>query len=604
MQVVLGLASVQYPEAVYSPSVLLTVLATCLYVSATTKPAIGLPSAEPSRLTDSLTQAPPAPPVNPRPNPNEERFLQPLPTPLPTTPEQERPVLPTPTPIPTSPEAPPVRFPVRKIEVSGNTIFRQEIQRLTAAFEGREVTLEELRSLADAITQLYIDQGYITSRAVLPDQAIADGVIQIRMIEGSLEAIQLEGTQRLNPSYIRDRIRLAARTPLNSAQLEDQLRLLRTNPLFQNVEASLRAGTGLGQSILVVRVAEANPFRATLSFDNFSPPSIGSERFGVNLSYRNITGLGDEFFASYYRTVSGGSNILDFIYRIPVNAREGTLQLRAAPNWFKVTEGDFEELEIEGNSQLYEASFRQPLIRSPREEFALTVGFTYRDGQTFLGDEPFGFGLGPEEDGTTRTRVFKFEQDYVRRDPQGATAVRSQFSLGTGLLNATINPNPIPDARFFSWLGQIQRVQRLNNDHLLIVQADIQLSPNALLSSQQFVIGGGQSLRGYRQNVRAGDNGFRFSVEDRFTIQRNEAGLPVMQLAPFFDMGTVWNQSDNPNDLPDQRFLAGIGLGFLWQPLPRLNLRLDYGYPLIDLDERGNNLQDAGFYFQLLYQPF
>jgi hemolysin activation/secretion protein len=78
-----------------------------------------------------------------------------------------------------------------------------------------------------------------------------------------------------------------------------------------------------------------------------------------------------------------------------------------------------------------------------------------------------------------------------------------------------VNEDPVPDGRFLSWLGQIQRVQVLNNDNFLILQADVQLSTSGLLPSQQFVIGGGQSLRGYRQNVRAADNGVRFSIEDR-----------------------------------------------------------------------------------------
>jgi hemolysin activation/secretion protein len=94
----------------------------------------------------------------------------------------------------------------------------------------------------------------------------------------------------------------------------------------------------------------------------------------------------------------------------------------------------------------------------------------------------------------------------------------------------------------------------------------------------------------------------RFSVEDRITLQRDESGAAIFQLAPFFDAGVVWNVSDNPNPLPSQQFLAGLGLGLIWEPVPRLNVRLDYGYPLIDLSDRGNNAQDEGFYFSVRYQ--
>jgi hemolysin activation/secretion protein len=564
-----------------------------------------------SAYDGTLVQVPTAPalppPENLQPNPNRDRFLQPDPNPSPA-PEQPTPtptptLTPTPTPTP-SPAPSSEAIEVKKIEVTGSTVFGPErLNPIVAPFEGKSVTLEELRGVADKITQLYLDRGDITSRAIVVDQNIVNGVVQIRVIEGTLEEIRVEGTRRLNPNYIRSRIKLGAGTPLNTGKLEDQLRLLRADPLFKNVEASLRAGTGVGQSILVVRVTEANPFDGNIGVDNYSPPSVGSERLGAFARYRNVTGIGDELSAGYNRTTTGGADVLDFNYRVPLNAMNGTLQLRAAPNRNKVTQAPFSGL-IRGESQLYEISYRQPLVRSPREEFALSLGFSYQSGQTFAFDRPFGFGFGPDERGNSRTSVIKFGQDYLRRDALGAWVLRSQFSLGTGFFNATINPDPIPDARFLSWLGQVQRVQILNESNYLIVQGDIQLTPNGLLPSQQFVIGGGQSLRGYRQNVRSGDNGFRFSVEDRITIQRNEASAPTMQLAPFFDMGAVWNVGNNPNnrDLPKQRFLAGLGLGLIWVPLPNLTVRLDYGVPLVEIKDKGENAQDRGFYFSVNYQ--
>ena len=35
-----------------------------------------------------------------------------------------------------------------------------------------------------------------------------------------------------------------------------------------------------------------------------------------------------------------------------------------------------------------------------------------------------------------------------------------------------------------------------------------------------------------------------------------------------------------------------------------LNVRLDYGIPLVGVRNRGDSLQDNGFYFSLQYQPF
>ncbi|HEY9697726.1 MAG TPA: ShlB/FhaC/HecB family hemolysin secretion/activation protein [Trichocoleus sp.] len=519
-------------------------------------------------------------------------FLQPIPVPSPIAPAEQIPVLPV-SPVPPLPQpiSPPVTIPVQRIEVIGSTVFSEaDFAPILQPHLGQSLTLEELRQVADAVTQLYLDRGYITSRAILVDQTIQNGLVQIRVIEGKLEAIEIEGTRRVNPAYIRSRVRLGGNTPLNQADLEDQLRLLRIDPLFDNVEASLRAGSGLGQSILTVRVTEASAWILDLSVDNLSPPDVGSERTGAVLGTRNLTGNGDALTAAYYRSTTGGSHVFDFAYQVPLNAMNGTILLRYSPSSFEITNPEFAAFDIQGSANLYEVSLRQPLIRSPRTEFALSLGFSHRTGQTFVSQLL-------TDDSTTS--VVSFGQDYVRRDPQGAWVARSQFNFGTGLFNATVDENP--DGLFFSWLGQAQRVQILDQSNLLIAQLDVQLTPDPLLPAQQFVIGGGQSVRGYRQNARTGDNGIRFSVEDRLALQRNETGNPTLQLAPFIDLGAVWNAKDNPT-LFDQNFLAGVGLGLIWEPVSHLTLRLDGAVPLVNLDDRGKNAQDYGFYFSVNYQ--
>ncbi len=535
----------------------------------------------------------------------DDRFLQEPPD-L-TLPDTDEPVLQPevdPSPPTGLPSQPDVQFPIRTLEVLGSTIFdQQDFAPIIQPLENQTVTLTDLQQAADAITQLYLDDGYLTSRAILVDQPITDGVVRIQVVEGSLAEIQIEGLQRLRQSYVRDRIELGAGTPLQAEQLEEQLRLLRADPLFDNIEASLRASGEVGQSVLIVRVDEASPWFGGASVDNYSPPSVGSERVGADIGHRNITGLGDSLSLSYDRTTRDGAHIFDINYRMPLNPMNGTLALRTVIDRNEIVQSPFDEFGIRGESERYEISFRQPLVRSTREEFALSLGFSHKDGQTFLFNNiPQPFGIGPDEDGTSRTSVFRLGQDYVRRDVAGAWALRSQFNIGVELLNATTNSSPVPDSRFVSWLGQVQRVQRLGDDHLIILQADLQLSPDSLLASEQFVIGGGQSVRGFRQNARSGDNGFRVSLEDRITLTRNASGLSVFQLAPFIDMGAVWNHPDNPNTLPEQTFLVGAGLGALWELVPNLNLRFDYALPLIDLSDRGNNFQDDGLYFSVDYR--
>ena len=506
----------------------------------------------------------------------------------------------TPAPIVSSPIAQAIA--VKKVEVIGSTILTSaELATISKSLEGQQVTTERIQQAAQSITQIYADRGYITSQAVVDPLKVVDGIVTIQVIEGRVEKIEILGLTHTNPEYVRSRIELGTGKPLNTAKLEDQLRLLRADPIFSDVEASLKAGSQADSSILVVTVKEANQFGGFASIDNFSPPAVGSERYGGGLFFRNLSGNGDTFTASYYGTTTGGSNQYDLSYSIPLNPMNGTLSLRYSPSNYRITQSPFDILNIRGNNNLFDLNFRQPLVRTSVEEFALSLGYSYQKGQTFaFNDLATPFGIGPEADGTTRTSVIKFGQDYTLRDLFGAWSLRSQFSLGTGLFGSTSVTTP--SGSFLSWLGQIQRVQSLGTDSLLIGALDLQLSADPLLSSQQFTIGGGQSLRGFRQNARTGDNGFRFSLENRFVALRNEKNAVLLQVIPFLDAGAIWNHANNPNTLPRQNFLAGGGIGLLFTPLEKLNIRLDYAIPFVNLSDRGTNLQESAFYFSLSYQ--
>ncbi|MEM9543158.1 MAG: ShlB/FhaC/HecB family hemolysin secretion/activation protein [Cyanobacteria bacterium P01_E01_bin.42] len=506
-------------------------------------------------------------------------------------------------PLPSTPDIPEEPIAIGHLTVSGATAFPPERIRyiVNQALDnlgiraGDRLSPDQQEVVANNITQLYLESGYLTSRARFTEDTLA-------VSEGRLAEITVRGRQHLNADYICDRLLLGADIPFNVGKLEEQLRLMRESPLFANIEASLEEAGLPDRSRLTVNVTEAEKFYGSFGVDNYSPAAVGSERMGLSLGDRNLTGRGDLLQGTYSRSTTGGADVLDISYQVPVNAKEGTVQLRFAPNWTEITQPPFDQLEINGRRRLYGINYRQPLVRNLRQEFALSLGFNRQEGQTFIFDRPLISFEGVEEDGSSRTSTITFAQDYLHRDRQGVTAIGSQFNFGTELLGVTRNESPTPDGLFFSWSGQVQRVQNFGSDRLLLAQLNLQLTPDTLLPAHQFIIGGGQSIRGYRQNARAGDNGIRLLVEGRFPVTRNAAGEPEIQLAPFFNAGKVWNHPDNPNQLSDRKFLAGVGLGILWDGfggIDNLKMRLDYGVPLVYLTDRGKNVQDNGFSFQM-----
>ncbi|NJL42960.1 MAG: ShlB/FhaC/HecB family hemolysin secretion/activation protein, partial [Pseudanabaena sp. SU_2_4] len=138
---------------------------------------------------------------------------------------------------------------VEKFEIVGSTVFSpEELEKITNPFTQRPITFTELLQVRTAITQLYIDRGFITSGAFVPLQTIEAGIVKIQVLEGGLEAIEVTGTQRLNPDYVRSRLEIATGKPLNRERLIEALQLLQLDPLIANISAELSAGTKPGQN--------------------------------------------------------------------------------------------------------------------------------------------------------------------------------------------------------------------------------------------------------------------------------------------------------------------------------------------------------------------
>ena len=529
-----------------------------------------------------------------------------LPPPEPPQPPAPSPLQPT-RPTPVESEIRPGilgTIKVDRFEFEGNTAFSdRELAEVTQQFAGREITFAELIAAEAAVTQKYVAAGYINSGAVIPANQTfprEGGVVKMRIVEGGLDEIEITGNRRLNSNYVRSRLERATRRPLNRSRLLEALQMLQLDPLIGNISAELQAGSRPENSRLEVRVKEADSFSAEVFADNNRSPSVGSFRRGVRINQANLLGLGDGLEVSYANT--DGSNEFNGSYTVPVNARNGTIGFAASAASTNIIEEPFDRAQIEGKSRTYELTYRQPIVEKPDRTLALGLSFSRQESDTFLSGERFALSAGANERGETRVSAVRFFQEYVQRSSNQVFAARSQFSLGTNLFGATANDSG-PDSRFLAWRGQAQYVRLLAPETLLIVRSDIQLADRSLLSLEQIGIGGVQSVRGYRQDLLLTDSGAIASAEVRIPVWRVPEVEGLLQVAPFIDFGLGWNQSEEkPN--PESDKLLGAGLGLVWQMGDRLNVRLDYGIPLINARSGDRTLQEKGLYFRINYFAF
>ncbi|MEC4818352.1 MAG: ShlB/FhaC/HecB family hemolysin secretion/activation protein [Scytonema sp. PMC 1069.18] len=561
------------------------------------------------QVSDRLYVQTPATQLSPRQNepPSTQPLPEPsLPSPLPPPEELLEPPRTPFTPQPTSPEDIPQTITVQEFKVTGSTVFSQkDFDKVLEPYTKRPITLSELFQARAEITNLYVSQGYITSGAYIPPQKLQDGSVEIRVVEGTLEDIKISGTRRLNSGYVRSRIAVATGKPLNRDRLLEALQLLQLNPLIENLSAELSAGARPGESLLEVRVTEADTFDIQLVLDNGRSPAVGSFRRQIQVSEANLFGLGDRISAIYTNT--DGSNAFDFNYTVPFNPRNGTVSFSFGISESDVIERPFNILDIQSDSRYYELTVRQPIIQAPTQELAIGLTASRRESEATLSPlgETIPFPtLGADDEGKTRITAVRFFQEWTQRNSQQVFAVRSQFSIGLDAFGSTIDT--APDGRFFAWRGQAQWVRLLAPDTLLLLRGDLQIADRPLVPFEQFGLGGLESVRGYRQDALLADNGFFASAEVRIPIVRFSGRNNLLQLTPFFDIGTVWNRSGRPSPEVDleRNTLASVGLGLRLQLNNYLTARIDWGIPLISISGDKDSWQENGLYFSIIANPF
>lgn len=540
----------------------------------------------------------------------KEEPLKPKPAPL-------EPAAPAP-PAETQERLPPVKVFVREYRFEGHTVFTtQELETEAAPYVNHEVTTEDLETLRNAVTLLYVQRGYVTSGAVIPDQAVTEGIVRIQIIEGKLAEINVEGARWLWPSYYQRRIALSSGPPVNIYTLQERLQLLQQDPPVQRINAELRRGVAPGASELNVRVSEYRPFKAWLVFDNYQPPAVRAERGLATIAHDSLTGNGDRFQFTYGQSIpmnntTGVLPLINTSYILPFTAYDTSLVVAYRRTDFEVVTNPFKALNIEGHTEIFSLMVQQPVYRTLNHQVTLGVQGEYLYNKNLLLGQPFDFFAG-YHNGVANVAVLRFLQDWTYRSQESVVGVRSRFSVGLDVLDATINSGPVADSQYFSWLGQFQGLHRFEEyaGTQLLGRIDLQLANDRLFPLEQVPVGGRYSVRGYREISLLRDNAFLFSIEPRLPISRWVFGQreDLLQLAPFFDYSRAWNAKGATQD-PMDLMSMGAGLRTNFLPNNQGYFEIYWGYRLRGTGSNdppyttNGNLQDHGIHMQLVLQIF
>ncbi len=528
--------------------------------------------------------------------------------PVPDFQPAERPrgsVLP-PVPLPDGPDteglAGGARVPVRRIQVVGNTVLaREALEAVLSPYLDRELGFEDLQQLRDDLTLAYVDAGYVTSGALIPSQSLADGILEVWVVEGRVTDVEVESDGRLRESYVSSRLARAIGPPVEVKRLERALQLLQQDERIRRIDARLVPTERRGEAVLRVEVREARPWSLRAAGNNYSAASIGSGRGELRASWNNVTGFGDEMWAEYKAGV--GLQDVRARWEWPLGPWDTRLDVHFRRTWSEVIERPFDDFDIESQTETYGFRLSQPLYRTSSTRIGAFVVGEWRRSDSFLFDQHFSFVPGVD-DGVARVAVLRFGADWTWRARDRVIAARTQFTQGLPVLGATENSGKgVPDATFLAWLAQLQLAWRFPElaGLQLVARGDVQLSDRPLFGLEQFALGGHATVRGYRENRLVRDNGLIGSLELRLPVPLPSwrEWRPTLEIAPFFDVGRSWN-TDRGELGPET--LMSVGVGGRLGLAEGLDVQVYWGHDLKDVAEGPTNtVQDDGVHLGILW---
>lgn len=479
------------------------------------------------------------------------------------------------------PAAPPPPVSEKKIRVSqffftGNTLLPEsELRRICALYEGQELTLSQIKEVARNLTALYQRNGYFLVRAYVPAQNIQGDRIELRVVEGKVGQIKVEGAEHYDPDYIRERFMNSFTEDGNFRNDRFQRSMLLLNELPDlRVKAVMQPGQAEGTADITLRVEDELPVHFGLDYNNYGTVETGENRVGLTFEAGNLLQQADLLSL---RGVVGfparQNTFYQLNYQTPLNQDGTALTLGYANGAFAVSQGLGAILDVRGDADIYNVAISHALNRELQFSSNLGLALSHK----FIRNNFFG-GQVPFSRDEYNSARFTYQADW--RSPSGRTLLQAAYTQGLG---GTSADDPLvsragASGGFGKFNLDLARIQTFDTGLYGLLRASGQWATQPLYVAEQFAVGGPDTVRGYSQAELLGDNAYVVSAELRWSPFEDD--LDAFQVSTFIDHGGVGLRRPLPGDLPRGSSLTGAGFGFRFGLEDKATLRLDLGFPL------------------------
>ncbi len=474
----------------------------------------------------------------------------------------------------------------KKWNITGATLIpKAELEAHIAGELGRELTVQDLWAVAQQVAMYYREQGYLV-RAWLPEQKITNGEVEIRVVEGSLDAVTVNNPNNVISTEQAKGTILAAQPEGQIIRMDDLERgvlLLNDLPGVSAIP-TLKQGVKPGTTALDLNIESRPMFNGSLDYANAGINSVGEHQFGGSLFINNPFGRGDQ--ATFRLQGSSGSVYGRLTYTMPVGNSGLRVGVAGSGMYYVLSDipnFKLSRLDADGDAWVGGAFASYPVIRSSSKNLYTLAGFDtrrYHNVQWFQTDSVTGAGAyHPVSDKIINVGYVGLQGD-LRDKWLGGGFSNFSFYLSAGDLDLYDNQGyynadqgigslnydgPKTAGSYQKFTLAFSRLQKVWGPFSFWANFLGQLSTKNLDSSEKFSLGGPYGVRAYPVNEALADEGYLMNFELRYDVYNN------VQLVGFIDHGGVnlynnpWNgMNSSANPALNSYTLSGGGFGINW----------------------------------------
>ncbi len=440
---------------------------------------------------------------------------------------------------------------VDQVDILNVQLFEASIvDSWVASFEGRCLGIGQFNEIMETVTEAYIDGGFLTSRAYLPEQNLADGSLEIAVVEGRIEKVNFNGEE--NRKWQRVVYPNLEGEVAQLRTIEQGLDVIRSMDSY-TAEMELEAGEEVGASILNIKAVSEKPWAVNYSTNNYSQEPMGDYSTTVGVRYDHLLGINDQWSLSYTKSMS--PNPLSFGYDgfgsesiaasviLPFGKWENSFSYSWS-EYYQEIDGTFDPIPVDGWSESYSLGFKRLMFRDQTKKTYLELSLNRSENRNYILDTLIESSSRVI---STAKLELSHEQPIWGGNFSGTIGIEKGIKAW-GAEDYDTQPEDQPNAQFTratfsgSWEREWQK------EHGTIgYEATFsgQYSDDRLYGAQQFSIGGVSTVRGVMSAVATGSSGIFLRQEVSFAVSKfNNKYLGTPEIYVGLDHGRVFDQSD------------------------------------------------------------